>query len=78
MPGKYNFRIAPYVFLSDVKIDSDQPLFRELAQLRDQVQKELLLPPASDPVKVYLFETEKAYTAYIPFRRSRGKTRIAQ
>src|SRR6476660_9568302 len=41
-PRKYQMRIAPYLFLSDVKISRDQPLFQELAELRDQVMKELL------------------------------------
>jgi hypothetical protein len=65
LPGKYNFRIAPYVFLSDFKIDSDLPLFRELAQLRDQVQKELLLPPGDAIVQVYLFQTKERYEVFM-------------
>src|SRR3954469_3117163 len=28
LPGKYSFRVAPYVFLSDFEIRKDQPLFQ--------------------------------------------------
>ncbi len=65
LPGQYSFRIAPYVFLSDFEIRKDQPLFQELAQLRDQVYKELLLPAGTAVVQVYLFENKETYTAYM-------------
>jgi hypothetical protein len=65
LPGKYSFRIAPYVFLSDWEIARDQPLFQELAQLRDQVQKELLLPPSDSAVQVYLFEDRGRYERFM-------------
>src|SRR5581483_96202 len=42
-PSKYSFRVAPYVFQSDFELKRDQPLFQELALLRDQVYKELQL-----------------------------------
>jgi hypothetical protein len=67
-PGTYSFRIAPYVFLSDFEIPRNQPLFAELAQLRDQVYKELLLPPGSAVVQVYLFETEARYKRFMEAR----------
>ena len=65
LPNKYQFRIAPFVFLSDWEIPHDQPLFKELAELRDSVQKELLLPPGDAVVQVYLFETKERYEAYL-------------
>ena len=68
LPGKYSFRVAPYVFLSDFEIPRNQPLFAELAQLRDQVYKELLLPPGAAVVQVYLFETEKRYKLFMAAR----------
>src|SRR5437763_17089366 len=55
-PSRYSFRIAPYVFLSDFEIDRNLPLFRELANLRDQVYKELQLPSTDRPVLEHLFE----------------------
>jgi hypothetical protein len=68
LPGKHSFRVAPYVFLSDAEIDRNQPLFKELAQLRDQVYKELLLPPGTAVVQVYLFETKERYDRFMKER----------
>jgi hypothetical protein len=65
LPSKYGFRIAPYVFMSDFEIQREQPLFQELAQLRDQVQKELLLPPGDAAVQVYLFENKERYERFM-------------
>jgi hypothetical protein len=68
LPGRFSFRIAPYVFLSDFEIPRNQPLFIELAQLRDQVYKELLLPPSDAVVSVYLFESEQRYKRFMQAR----------
>jgi hypothetical protein len=65
LPSKYQFRIAPFVFVSDWEIPKDQPLFQELAELRDQVQRELLLPPGDAVVQVYLFDTKERYENYL-------------
>jgi hypothetical protein len=65
LPSRHSFRVAPYVFISDFEIPREQPLFQELAQLRDQVYKELLLPPGTAEVRVYLFETRERYEAYM-------------
>jgi hypothetical protein len=68
LPSRYAFRIPPYVFVSDFEIPRDQPLFTELAQLRDQVYKELLLPPGTAEVRVHLFETRDRYDRYMKGR----------
>jgi hypothetical protein len=68
LPHRFSFRIAPYVFLSDFELPRTQPLFAELAALRDQVQKELLLPPGNAAVQIYLFETEALYKNYMKSR----------
>jgi hypothetical protein len=65
LPRKYEIRIAPFIFYSDWEIPRDQPLFVDLEGLRDQVQKELLLPPGDAVVQVYLFETKERYEAYL-------------
>ena len=67
-PGKYSYRIAPYVFLSDFELDHNLPIFRELAHLRDQVYKELQLPSSERPVLVHLFEDRERYELYMQNR----------
>jgi hypothetical protein len=67
-PGKYSFRLAPYVFLSDFELKHDLPLFQELAQLRDQVYKELQLPSGSSAVRVFLFEDREHYDHFMQAR----------
>jgi hypothetical protein len=64
-PGKYTFRIAPYVFLCDFDVNREQPLFQDLANLRAQVSRELQLPVGTQAVQVYLFENKDRYEAYM-------------
>ncbi|MGH7169379.1 MAG: DUF1570 domain-containing protein [Gemmataceae bacterium] len=64
-PGRYSFRIPPYVFLSDFEIDRNKPLFQELAKLRDQVYGQLQLTPGRSAVQVYLFENKQRYEEYM-------------
>ena len=64
-PGRYSFRIAPYVFLSDFEVQRDLPLFQELAKLRDQVYRELQLTPGRSAVQVYLFENKERYEQFM-------------
>jgi hypothetical protein len=64
-PGKYSLRIAPYVFLSDFELKRDLPVFKELAQLRDQVYKELQLPTGTTPVQVFLFVDREHYDRFM-------------
>lgn len=67
-PSKYSFRIAPYVFLSDFEVPREQPLFVELAGMRDQIYKELQLPPGNAVVQVYLFEDRDRYERFMQSR----------
>ncbi len=67
-PGRYSYRLAPYVFLSDFELDRNRTEFRELAGLRDQVCKELQLPTSERPVLVYLFEDRETYEQYMQAR----------
>jgi hypothetical protein len=67
-PGKFTFRIAPYIFLSDFELNRDQVLFHDLAQLRNQVSHELQLPVGAAAVQVYLFETRERYESFIKAR----------
>jgi hypothetical protein len=64
-PGLYSFRVSQYVFYSDVELKRDAPIFQELAELREQVYKELQLPGSNSLVHVYLFSDEDTYYRFI-------------
>jgi hypothetical protein len=66
LPGKHSQRISQYVFLYDFELKKEVPLFQELADLREQVYKELELPAASNTlVQVYLFEDKDRYERFM-------------
>jgi hypothetical protein len=65
LPGKYSLRIAPAIFFSDTELNRDHPVFQDLTGLRDQVYKELQLPPGNAVVQVYLFEDKERYEAFM-------------
>jgi hypothetical protein len=65
LPGQRSVRVSQYVFLSDFELKPDLPLFRELADLRERVYRELQLPSANTIVQVYLFEDRERYDRYM-------------
>jgi hypothetical protein len=66
LPGKHSQRVSQYVFLYDFELKKEVPLFQELADLREQVYKELELPAASNTlVQVYLFEDKDRYERFM-------------
>jgi hypothetical protein len=76
-PGKYSLRVSQFVFYSDVPLEANDPLFRELENLPDEIQKELKLPPSTSLVQVFLFENQKRYEAFIKARDSELPVRPA-
>jgi hypothetical protein len=64
-PNKYGMRVSQFVFFSDVELRRDAPLFKDLANLREQVHRELRLPPSEREVLVYLFENKERYENFI-------------
>jgi hypothetical protein len=76
-PGKTCFRLPPYLFFADFEIDRQLPLFDDLARLRDQVYKQLQLPPGTAVVQVYLFENEERYRRFMKARYPRLPSRRA-
>jgi hypothetical protein len=64
-PGKFSYRLAPYVFLADFDIPRNSPIFRDLSGLRDQVYHELKLPPSNAIVQVFLFEDRERYENFM-------------
>jgi hypothetical protein len=67
-PGTRSFRLSQYIFLSDFELKQDQPLFRELVELREQVYKELHLPNTSALIQVYIFEDRDHYERFMHAR----------
>ena len=65
---KSEFRVSQFVFLHDFPIDRKLPLFDELASLREQLNKELQLPPSNTPIFVHLFENQERYEAFMKSR----------
>jgi hypothetical protein len=68
LPGKHSLRVSQYVFNADFELKPDQPLFKELSDLREQVQHDLQLPPATALVQVYLFEDRERYERFMRAR----------
>src|ERR1043166_4339582 len=64
-PGKYSMRVSQFIFLSDVELRRDQAIFKDLANLREQVYRELKLPPTDKEVFVYLFEDKAHFDRFI-------------
>jgi hypothetical protein len=77
LPAKHQLRKGQFVFISDFEIQTDQPLFRELNDLRDQLVREVKLPQPAAPIRIYLFEDRERYERYmrmnytdLPLRRA--------
>ncbi len=68
LPSKYSLRVSQYYFFADFRLDADDPLFRELDGLREQVYRELQLPPANTLIQVYLFEDRDRYDRFMKYR----------
>jgi hypothetical protein len=67
-PTKHSFRVSQFVFHADFEVQKNSPLFRELGAMREQVFKELQLPPSSNLVQVYLFEDKERYERFMQLK----------
>jgi hypothetical protein len=67
-PAKYQMRVSQYLFMADFDLKRDPALFQELAELRDQVQKELQLASANTMIQVHLFEDRSRYETFMHAR----------
>src|SRR5476651_194733 len=67
-PGKYHIRESQYVFYSDFPLKQNLPIFKELGELREQICKELQLPPSNTVIQVFLFEDQEHYEKYMRSR----------
>lgn len=67
-PGKHHIRVSQYVMFADFELNPAEPLFAELADLREQVVRDLQLPPANSAIQVYLFEDRERYERFMRAR----------
>jgi hypothetical protein len=65
LPAQHSLRVAQFLFLADFKLREDQPIFRELGELHEEVTKQLQLPASNRTVQVYLFEDKERYKRFI-------------
>jgi hypothetical protein len=65
LPSKHSLPVSQFVFVSDFELQRNLPIFKELSNLREQVYKELKLPPSSTKVLVYLFEDQDRYERFM-------------
>ncbi len=68
-------QVGPFIFHSMFPLAPYQKLFDELPQLQRELTRTLGVPPAKDPIYVYLFADEAQFRAYkdkhfprVPFR----------
>ena len=64
-PSLHSVATGHFVINSDVRLDQDNVLVKELEELHDQVYDTLQLPEQRDPVHVYLFSDEASYRFYM-------------
>ncbi|HZZ80834.1 MAG TPA: hypothetical protein VFE62_20190 [Gemmataceae bacterium] len=64
-PGKYNIRVSQFIFFHDVPINANLPIFKDLSNLREQVYRDLRLPPSDTLISVYLFEDKARYEKFM-------------
>lgn len=63
-PSQHHYRFSQFVFYSDFPLETNDPIFRELEDLPEQIQRELRVPVESSLVQVFLFENQERYEAY--------------
>src|SRR5439155_14742210 len=76
-PAKYWFRVGPYVIHSDTRLDPNDPIFRDLTELPEQVQSELELPLGDSLLQVFLFDSAEKYDEFMKARYPRLPKRRA-
>lgn len=64
-PGKNSFAVSQFVFVSDFELNRNLPVFKELGELREQIYRELSMPPSNVQVTVYLFENQEKYERFM-------------
>ncbi|MCI0332457.1 MAG: DUF1570 domain-containing protein [Planctomycetes bacterium] len=68
-------QVGPFIFHATFSLEAYKRLFAELPELQHELTRTLGVPPAKDPIYVYLFSDEDEYRVYkdrhfprVPFR----------
>jgi hypothetical protein len=61
-------RISKFVFYADVPLDGNDPLFKDLETLPDQIQRELRLATGNNIIQVFLFDDQGRYETFMKDR----------
>lgn len=65
LPIKHALQLDRLVVYSDFELGPDHRLLNELVQQRIELARLLALPPSSEPVRVYLFDSEPRYQEFM-------------
>ncbi len=57
-------QVGPFIFQAKFSLAEYGPMFAELPELQRELSRTLAIPPAKDPVYVYLFSDADEYRAY--------------
>jgi hypothetical protein len=80
--AKRSFRVSQFFFLPDFDLQQNLPLFEELGAMREQVYRELQLPPSSTVIQVHIFADRPRYDQFMhgkyPFLPNRRAFFVAQ
>lgn len=69
LPSKHSVRVSQFVFLSEFEIARSQPIFKDLGNLREQVNRELQLPSStSQVIFVYIFQDREHFEKFMQMK----------
>src|SRR5262245_45572696 len=64
--AKASFRVPPqFLFHADFEVNRNLPLFKDLANLREQLYRDLQLPASNSVIQVHLFENRERYEQFM-------------
>ena len=68
LPNEYQVKLDQLIVRSDSKLAKNDPVLRDLEEVRQRVNKTLKLPPPTRPVVVYLFRDQQRYADFMQSR----------
>ena len=75
--GQTNAASGPVVCRADFPLDGYEGLFQDLASVQNDLVRTLAVPPAAEPIELFLFQDKRTFATYmqkrfpnVPFRRA--------